>query len=88
MVYAQSQTIHEEYFYHVYHHFRSFCVKDHVPQQRIFENNKNSKIYTALAFTTMQLPCFNRFREIFYVSNVKKVPDCIYELLTPIGLAY
>lgn len=36
----------------------------------------------------MQLPCFNVFRENFYVLNVKKVPDNIYELLTLRGLAF
>lgn len=36
----------------------------------------------------MQLPCFNWFRENFYTNNVKNVPNDIYNLLTPIGLAY
>lgn len=36
----------------------------------------------------MQLPCFNMFREIFYSSNVKIVPDNIYNLLTPRSLAF
>lgn len=36
----------------------------------------------------MQLPCFNVFKEMFYVLNVKIVPNNIYELLTPKGLAF
>jgi hypothetical protein len=36
----------------------------------------------------MQLPCFNVFREMFYMSNVKVVPNNIYDLLTPKGLAF
>ena len=36
----------------------------------------------------MQLPCFNVFRELFYLSNNKKVPENIYDLLTPRGLAF
>ena len=36
----------------------------------------------------MQLPCFNVFRELFYLSNVKVVPNNIYDLLTPRGLAF
>lgn len=36
----------------------------------------------------MQLPYFNVFRELFYLSNVKIVPHNIYELLTPKGLAF
>lgn len=35
----------------------------------------------------MQLPCFNVFRELFYLSNLKTVPHNIYELLTAKGLA-
>ena len=36
----------------------------------------------------MQLPGFNEFRDIFYQSNVKIVPDNINELLTPRRLAF
>ena len=36
----------------------------------------------------MQRHCFNVFRELFYLSNVKIVPHNIYELLTPKGLAF
>lgn len=36
----------------------------------------------------MQLPCFNVFRELFYLSNKKIVAYNIYELLTAKGLAF
>jgi hypothetical protein len=36
----------------------------------------------------MQLPCFNWFKAIFYALNVKIVPNDIYNLLTPRGLAF
>ena len=36
----------------------------------------------------MQLPCFNVFRKLFYLSNVKVVPNNIYDLLSPRGLAF
>jgi LAGLIDADG DNA endonuclease family len=65
-----------------------FCVKDYIPQSRIVKDNRTKKIYSAISFTTMQLPCFNVFREMFYISNVKTVPNNIYELLTPKGLAF
>nr|YP_010710782.1 hypothetical protein P2Z26_mgp34 [Gonatophragmium mori]WCZ71146.1 hypothetical protein [Gonatophragmium mori] len=45
-------------------------------------------MYTAISFTTMQLPCFNDFRDLFYENKIKKVPNNIYQLLTPIGLAF
>jgi hypothetical protein len=36
----------------------------------------------------MQLPCFNEFRELFYIAGKKVIPNNIYELLTPKGLAF
>ena len=62
-----------------------FCAKDYTPQLRVVRDNRTKKIYSAISFTTMQLPCFNVFKELFYVLNVKKVPDNIYDLLTPYG---
>ncbi len=68
--------------------FIPFCVKDYKPESRIVRDNRTKKIYSAISFTTMQLPCFNMFKEMFYVSNVKRVPYNIHELLTPRGLAF
>ena len=66
----------------------SFCVKYYIPQFRIIRKNRTNKTYSAIFFTTMQLSCFNVFRDIFYISNVKRVPDNIYKLLTLRGLAF
>lgn len=88
LVYAQTAVKHKEYFYHVLSFFLPFCVKDYVPQSRIVRDNRTKKTYSAISFTTMQLPCFNEFREMFYELNLKRVPDNIYELLTPRGLAF
>lgn len=65
-----------------------FYVKDYIPQSRIVRDNRTKKMYSAISFTIMQLPCFNVFRELFYLSNIKKVPSNIYELLTYRGLAF
>jgi hypothetical protein len=88
LVYAQTALMHEEYFNYVYSFFKSFCVKNYIPQFRLFKDNRTNKIYSAISFTTMQLPCFNEFREMFYLLNIKRVPYNIYELLTSIGLAF
>lgn len=61
--------------------FIAFCTKGYKPQSRVVRDNRTKKIYGAISFTTMQLPCFNVFRELFYLSNVKVVPDNIYDLL-------
>lgn len=68
--------------------FISFCTNDYNPQIRTVRDNRTKKIYSAISFTTMQLPCFNVFRELFYLSNVKIIPNNIYDLLTPRGLAF
>ena len=63
-------------------------IKDYKPQSKIVRDNRTKKIYSAISFTTMQLPCFNEFKDMFYLANVKKVPNNIHELLTPRGLAF
>lgn len=88
LVYAQTAVKHKEYFDYVYSFFMPYCVKDYIPQIRIVRDNRTKKVYSAISFTTMQLPCFNVFKELFYDLNVKKVPNNIYELLTPKGLAF
>ena len=88
LVYAQTAVAHKEYFNYVYSLFMLFCAKGYTPQSRIFRDKRTKKVYSALSFTTMQLPFFNVFREMFYLLNVKKVPSNIYELLTPRGLAF
>jgi hypothetical protein len=88
LVYAQTAVAHKECFDFVYNLFKPFYVKDYVPQSRIVLDNRTNKTYSAISFTTMQLPCFNVFKDMFYLSNVKRVPDNIYELLTPKGLAF
>ena len=49
---------------------------------------RKDKIHTALAFYTRGLPCFNELRHLFYVNKVKRVPEDIYNLLTPVALAH
>lgn len=88
LVYAQTAVLHKEYFYYIFSFFSPFCVKDYKPQAKIVRDNRTKKIYSAISFTTMQLPCFNVYKEKFYLSNIKLVPDNIYDLLTPRGLAF
>jgi len=88
LVYSQTAVAHKAYYNYVYSFFTSFCVTDYKPQFRISKDKRTSKTYSAISFTTMQLPCFNEYRDLFYLSNVKIVPNNIYELLTPKGLAF
>jgi hypothetical protein len=65
LVYAQTAVAHKEYFNYVYSLFMPFCVKDYIPQSRLVRYNRTKKISSAISFTTMQLSCFNVFRELF-----------------------
>lgn len=88
LIYAQTAITHKEYFNHVFKIFLPFCVKDYIVQSKIVRDNRTNKTYSAISFTTMQLPCFNVYKDDFYNLNVKIVPTNIYELLTPRGLAF
>ena len=85
LVFAQTAVKHKEYFDYVLSYFLPFCVNDYTPQSRLVVDNRTKKTYSAISFTTMQLPCFNVYRELFYDLNKKKiVPSNISELLTPL----
>ena len=64
------------------------CVKNYIPQSRVIKDNRTNEIYSAVSFTTMQLPCFNEYRELFYELNKKIVPENINKMLTARGLAF
>ena len=88
LIYAQTAVTHKEYFDYVFNIFLPFCVKDYTPQSKLVRDNRTKKTYSAISFTTMQLPVFNVYKDYFYKLNVKIVPDNIYDLLTPRGLAF
>lgn len=71
LVYAQTAIKHREYFNYVYNIIAPFCTNNYIPQSRIIKDNRTNKIYSAISFSTMQLPCFNVFREMFYISKKK-----------------
>jgi hypothetical protein len=72
----------------LYFIFKCFCVKDYIPVSNTSLDKRNNEIYSSFHFVTLQLPCFNEFRELFYIAGKKVIPNNIYELLTPKGLAF
>lgn len=88
LIYAQTAITYKECFDHVFNIFASFCVNAYISQSKIVRDNRTKKTYSAISLTTMQLPCFNVYKDYFYELNVKIVPNNIYELLTPRGLAF
>nr|YP_009722347.1 hypothetical protein [Morchella importuna]QGN66749.1 hypothetical protein [Morchella importuna] len=79
LVFAQTAVLHKEYFNYVLNMFLPFCADNYTPQSGINRDKRTNKSYSSISFTTMQLPCFNEYREMFYTLNVKKVPENIYE---------
>jgi hypothetical protein len=80
-------TNHEEYLLHLYKLFQSYCMAE--PKTSIRSPSKQTgKVYSSIRFDTRALPCFNELYELFYVNGKKVIPSNIFDLLTPLGLAY
>lgn len=60
---------------HPYHRFRSRSKSD-------------DKQHHSVCLTSRGLSCFSELYSIFYINKVKIIPENIYELLTPVALAY
>lgn len=77
------------YVNHLYELFKEYCGSKPINISR-FDNRLNKmKTYHAVKFQTLSLPCFNKFKELFYNSEgVKIIPRNLEELLTARGLAY
>lgn len=90
-IYGQSslRNHHLNYFYHILELFKPFISKEFKAKSRSFIDKKTNKIYSSISFSTLTLPCFTYYRNLFYNSQNKKiVPLNINKLLTPRGLAY
>lgn len=75
-----------EYLNHLYLLFKDFVLTPPV-KYTITDKNTNIARYN-YSFSTMSLPCFNEFYELFYLDGKKIVPKDISNILTPISLAY
>lgn len=89
-IFAQSslREHHLSYFWHVYSLFSPFLSKEFQAKPRTFLDKRTNKTYGSIAFATLTLPCFNKYKDLFYNYNKKIVPNNISQLLTPVGLAY
>ena len=79
--------VHKDYLMHLYEIFSDYCstapkINNPAPDKR------TGTVYKGIYFNTKSLPCFNELYNLFYPEGVKVVPSNIFELLTPLGLAY
>lgn len=74
------------FFWHVFIILSQYCSSFPYGHERL--NKETGNIDQAFFFNTMTLPCFNIFRELFYLNGKKIIPVNINDLLTPIAIAY
>ena len=85
----KQSLINVKYLLHLYCLFKNFCGSQPLNMSKFDSRVNKNKIYFAIKFQTLSLPCFNIYKELFYNSNGKKIlPVNIEQLLTPKGLAY
>lgn len=85
----KQSTKNKPYINHLWELFKDYCNQPPITLSRFDERPNRNKEYSAIKFQTASIPCFNKYRNIFYLSNgIKIVPKNIQDLLTPRGLAY
>ena len=89
-IFGQSALLshHISYFYFVFNIFKPFCSSTFVPEIKTSIDKRTKNVYHSSNFATLSLPCFNLYRELFYLDNIKVVPNNILELLDYQGLAH
>jgi hypothetical protein len=76
------------YIDHLYSLFENYCSTP--PKINYLKENRPGKKEwnESIKFWTLSLPCFNKFRELFYdEQGVKHIPFNLENVLTPRGLA-
>lgn len=77
------------YINHLFNLFQNFCGSSPILLSYFDKRPNKMKKYYSKKFVTLSLPCFNKYRELFYNTEGKKIiPKNIEFLLTPISLAY
>jgi hypothetical protein len=83
----EQSLINEAYILHLYALFKDYCSS--APKYRSRKPDfRTGNIHSSIYFRTYSLPCFNYYRDLFYVDKVKRIPENIGELLTAISLAF
>lgn len=77
------------YIEHLFLLFQEFCGSKPLKMNYFDSRPNKMKEYSSIKFQTLSLPCFNKYKELFYNSKgIKIVPINLYDLLTIKGLAY
>lgn len=77
------------YVEHLYSLFQDYCGSQPLTMSKFDTRPSKMKLYESIKFQTLSLPCFNKYRELFYnIEGVKFIPSNLEDLLTARGLAY
>nr|YP_010846140.1 LAGLIDADG homing endonuclease [Cyathus stercoreus]WEV87327.1 LAGLIDADG homing endonuclease [Cyathus stercoreus] len=79
----------EAYILHLYSIFKDYCNSEPKITTSIEKRINKKEINTSIKFWTASLPCFNKFRELFYNDlGIKYIPNNLEDLITSRSLAY
>jgi hypothetical protein len=82
----KQSIINKEYLNHLYLLFELYITTP--PYEDNSYHKKYNKIYKALTCKTLSMPCFNYYKDLFYINTKKVIPLNIGKLLTSRGLVY
>jgi LAGLIDADG DNA endonuclease family len=84
----KQSTKNEIYLNHLYSLFKIYCGSEPKIMTKFDNRPTKMKEYKAIKFQTLSLPCFNKYKELFYNSKgIKIIPYNLEEILTAKGLA-
>lgn len=73
----------------MYSLFSEYCGSKPINLSKFDKRPDRMKLHEAIKFQTLSLPCFNKYKELFYNSEgTKIVPINLKDLLTERSLAY
>lgn len=85
----KQSLVNKEYLLHLFSLFEEYCGSKPINLSYFDNRPDRMNTYKSIKFSTLSLPCFNIYRELFYnAAGQKIVPSCIKDLLTARGLAY
>lgn len=82
----EQSHIRTEFFFFLFEYFVPFCSNSPKLRERL--DKRTNKIYKTWHFTTLSLPLFTQYYNLFYIDKKKVVPANIMDLMDPIALAF
>lgn len=77
----EQSHIRTEFFFFLFEYFAPFCSNSPKLRERL--DKRTNKIYKTWHFTTLSLPLFTQYYNLFYIDKKKVVPANIMDLMDP-----